>query len=105
MHHDSPWPRRGPRALAPFCGATVLALAAGVSLGGCAHAQALPMGSFASTGGLLGAWETTATSCHSGVTTSPLGANTVVWFAHGRYSAFELSTGAISGRTSAAPYL
>jgi len=57
------------------------------------------MGNFASTGGLLGAWETTATSCHSGVSTSPMGANTVVWFAHGsRYSAFQLSTGVISGR-------
>lgn len=95
LHHDSPWNDGD---------ATRLALAAAATLGVCVLAgcapvlPALPMGSFASTGGLLGTWDTTATRCHSGVSTSAGDVITVVRFEHGRHSSFELGTGAVSGR-------
>ena len=81
---------------------TQLALgSATLALTGCASfAGTSRLGTFSSSGGLLGAWATTANYCSSGVSKDRFGTTTIVSFAHkaGRFHPFELTTGAVSGK-------
>jgi hypothetical protein len=85
---------------------SVLTSIAALALAGCAP----PLGRFASSGGLLGVWNTTANFCASGVTAGADGTTTVVWFSGGFFSHVELSTGVVAGKLvlvsvqSASPY-